>query len=461
VKHDFDLVTLGGGSGGVRASRLAASLGAKVALVERESLGGTCVNVGCVPKKLLSYAAHFRYDAEDAPGFGWRSEVPAFDWPTLIANKDTEIRRLNRVYEHILTDAGVEIVHGSARLEDAHTVDVGGRRLDTDKVLIATGGTAERLDVPGGDFAITSRDAFFLEELPSSVLIVGGGYIALEFASIFRGLGARVCLIHRGELFLRGFDEDVRTVLAEEMQKKGVDIRFGVELSSLARHGSGLRACLTDETVLDVDQTFVAVGRRANSGGLGLEEVGVQLRGKGAIVVDDGFQTTVPNIYAIGDVIDRIQLTPVALAEGSVLAHALFGGASAQPADVAYEDVATAVFTIPPVGTVGLTEHEARRELPSVDVYASRFRPLRHTLSGAEEQSFIKLIVDGETDRVRGFHMVGPDAPEITQGVAIALKCHATKAQFDATIGIHPTSAEELVTMRVKRPAPCAPDDVS
>ena len=454
-KFDYDLITLGAGSAGVRASRVAARYGARVAVVEERYLGGTCVNVGCVPKKLFVYAAHFGEDFDDAAGFGWTVGGRDFAWPRLIENKNAEIARLNGVYRDLLEGAGVRIIEGHARLLDAHMVAVGEDTYTAERILVATGGWPAVPDVPGREHVITSNEAFFLESLPETIVIVGGGYVAVEFAGIFHGLGARVIQLYRGPLFLRGFDDDVRQTLAREMDKKGIDLRFDSLVESIERRdtddGPRFTVTLTDGGAIEAGLVMYATGRRPITKGFGLEDAGVALNEKGAVVVDEEWRTSVPNIHAIGDVTDRINLTPVAIAEGQALADLLFNPSGRT---VGYDGVPSAVFSQPPVGTVGLTEAEARAGYGAVDVYRSTFRPLKHTLSGSDEQAMMKLIVDSRSDRVLGVHMVGPDAGEIIQGIAVALKCGATKAQFDATIGIHPTTAEEFVLMREKAPEP-------
>lgn len=454
-KYDFDLFTIGAGSGGVRASRMSAGLGARVAVAEGRFLGGTCVNVGCVPKKLMVYASHFREDFQDAAGFGWSVENPRFDWKTFIARKDAEIQRLNGVYRRLLHGAGVEILEGYARIVAPHTVEVSFasgevKRFTAEHILIATGGKPIRPEgVPGGERVLVSDDIFSLPEQPKRLVIVGGGYIAVEFACIFHGLGSEVSLVYRGPHFLRGFDDDLRSFLAEEMKKKGIALHFNQKLESIEEEKDGLVCALEHDQLLPADAILYAIGRRPNTDNLGLEKVGVKRGPDGAIVVDDYYRTSAPKIYAIGDVTNRINLTPVALAEGMALAKTLFGQ---QPTTVDYTDVATAVFSQPPLATVGLSEAKAKDLFAEIDVYTSEFSPLKNTLSQNPERTFMKLIVDRKTDRVLGVHMVGADAPEIIQMAAIALKCGATKAQFDATIGIHPTAAEEFVTMRTPRP---------
>ena len=446
-RYDFDLITIGAGSGGVRASRIAAAYGARVAVVEERYLGGTCVNVGCIPKKLLVYASEYGAAFEEAGGFGWTLAPARFGWSRLIANKNREIERLNGVYGELLTGAGATIIDGRAVVVDAHTVAVGARRLTTAHILVATGSWPVIPAIPGAEHAITSNEAFFLKQLPQSVILVGGGYIAAEFAGIFHGLGVKVTQLYRGALFLRGFDDDVRAKLAEEMRKRGVDLRFNADVKAIERSGAGVRASLGDGAELSADLIMYATGRAPNTRGIGLEQAGVELDAEGAVVVDRYSQSSQPNIYAVGDCTNRVMLTPVAIAEGQAVAETLF---NRKPTAVDYAAVPSAVFSQPSIGTVGLTEAQARHDLGDIDVYKSNFRPLRHTISGRDERTFMKLVVDRKTDRVAGCHMVGADAGEIIQGFAVALKCKATKADFDATIGIHPTAAEEFVTMRTK-----------
>ncbi|MCW5574594.1 MAG: glutathione-disulfide reductase [Burkholderiales bacterium] len=444
-RYDYDLITIGGGSGGVRASRVAASLGARVALVETAALGGTCVNAGCIPKKLFSYAAGFASDFGDAAGYGWQVPGPRFDWKALRIAKDREISRLNGVYAKLLGDAGVQVVEGRAMIRDAHAVEVAGRRLSAEHLLVATGGRAVRPDIPGAELGITSDEAFHLEALPCRALLVGGGYIAVEFASIFSGLGVETTLVHRGSRLLRGFDEDIADVLSGELRRQGVTLLLDESPARVAREGGALRVTLASGRELASDLLMFATGRRPNIKGLGLEAAGVAVAKNGAVQVDDRYRSAVPSVHAVGDVIGRVQLTPVALAEGAALARTLFGG---QPSTVDYANIPTAIFSHPHVGTVGLAEDEARRRFPEVKVYRSSFRPLKATLSGDAGKVFIKLVVDAASDRVLGAHMVGAEAGEIIQGLAVAMNCGATKAQFDTTIGIHPTTAEEFVTLR-------------
>ncbi len=450
---DYDFFVIGGGSGGVRAARIAGGHGAKVAVAEERYLGGTCVNVGCVPKKLLVYAAHFGEDFEDAVGFGWTVGERRFDWARLIANKNSEIERLNAVYARMLEASGVDVFDGHADLIDAHSVAIGERTYSADTILVAVGGWPIKPDVPGAEHAITSNEAFFLDGLPERVVVVGGGYIAVEFAGIFHGLGARVTQLYRGPMFLRGFDQDVRATLAEEMAKKGIELRFNANIAGIEQADGALRATLEDGATIDADCIMYAIGRAPLTANVGLENAGVALNAKGAVVVDEYSKTSVDNIYAVGDVTDRVNLTPVAIREGHAVADTVFGGA---PTTTDHADVPSAVFSQPAIGTVGLTESQARESYGAVDVYRSHFRAMKHTLGGRDEKTLMKLIVDRASDRVVGVHMVGPDAGEIIQGIGIAVKCGATKAQFDATVGIHPTSAEEFVTMRepVAEPAP-------
>ena len=443
--YDFDLFVIGAGSGGVRASRMAAGFGARVAVAESSRLGGTCVNLGCVPKKLMVYASTFSAAAEDARGFGWTAPQPTFDWATLITNKDREIARLNGIYRELLEGAGVRIMEGRARLRDRHTVEVDGTVVTADRILVSTGGRPFKSEIPGNELSITSDEIFHLDRQPERVVIAGGGYIAVEFAGILNGMGSEVTLIYRGPLFLRGFDDDVRSTLAEEMRKRGIDLRFDALIDRIERTGSGLVATTNHGDAIETDQILSAMGRLPNTAGLGLEKIGVELSDRGAVVVNEYLESSVPGIYALGDCIDRIALTPVALAEGMALAETLFNN---NPTVVDYADVPSAVFSQPPIGTVGLTEAEARNQGFDVLVYRSAFRPMVHTLSGRDERTMMKLVVDKPSDRVLGVHMVGSDAGEIVQGMAVALKAGATKSTFDSTIGIHPTAAEEFVTMR-------------
>jgi glutathione reductase (NADPH) len=447
MAYDFDLYVIGAGSGGVRAARFAAGFGAKVAVAESRYLGGTCVNVGCVPKKLLVYGAHFAEDFEQASGFGWSLGEANFDWATLIANKDREINRLNGIYRNLLVNSGVTLHEAHAKIVGPHEVEVNGQRYTAKNILIATGGWPQIPEIPGREHAIGSNEAFFLKELPKRVLVVGGGYIAVEFAGIFHGLGANTTLLYRGDLFLRGFDGSVRKHLQEELTKRGLDLQFNADIARIDKQADGsLKATLKDGRELEADCIFYATGRRPMLDNLGLENTDVQLTDKGFIKVDEQYQTSEPSILALGDVIGRVQLTPVALAEGMAVARRLFKPEQYRPVD--YKMIPTAVFSLPNIGTVGLTEEEAREAGHDVVIFQSRFRPMKLTLTECQEKTLMKLVVDGKTDKVLGCHMVGPDAGEIVQGLAIALKAGATKRDFDDTIGVHPTAAEEFVTMR-------------
>ena len=443
----FDLFIIGAGSGGVRAGRLAASRGARVAVAEDAALGGTCVNLGCIPKKLYSFAAHYAESFEEAHGFGWSVAPPTFDWATLKANRAGEISRLNRIYGELLTSAGATVLRGRARIIGPNEVEVAGFRHRTERIVVATGGWPVPPGVPGGERAISSNEIFDLARFPRHLVVVGGGYIACEFASIFNGLGAEVTQLYRGEQILRGFDHDIRHFVAAEMRKKGVDIRVGTTVAALEEGSESTmtRVVLGDGSTIDADTVLYATGRAPNTVGLGLEEIGVALDVNGAVVVDDRYRTNVPSVYAVGDVIDRVQLTPVALAEAMALVDNLFGGTERH---VDYLHIPTAVFTHPSIGTIGLSEQDARGRFEKIRVYRAEFKALRHTLSKSSERTLMKLIVDDASDRVVGLHMVGADAGETIQGFAVAMKAGATKAVFDATLGIHPTVAEEFVTMR-------------
>ncbi len=446
-RYDFDLIVIGAGSGGVRLARMSAQRGARVAVVESRYLGGTCVNVGCVPKKLFVYGAHVSDDLEDAAGYGWHipHDQVSFDWPTLVANKNAEIERLNGIYGRLLENAGVTIINGTAALHDANTVVVGDRSYTAGHITVATGSWPVVPDIPGKESILTSNEMFYLPQLPREAVIWGGGYIAVEFAGILAGLGVDTTLIYRGERFLRGFDDDIRTFLADEMTKKGIKLKFGVTIESVSSDNSHYSLALSDGSVMTTGLVMAATGRRALVDGLGLEQLGVELNQSGHVVVDEHFQTAVPSVTALGDVIGTPQLTPVALAQAMVLSRRLFGDGKGE---MDYSFIPTAVFCQPNIGTVGLTEAEARKAGHSLRIFRSEFRPMKYTLSGRDERCLMKLVVDADTDRVIGAHMVGPDAGEITQGLAVAMKAGATKADFDSTLGIHPTSAEEFVTMR-------------
>jgi glutathione reductase (NADPH) len=428
----------------VRASRFAAAYGARVAVAEDGRFGGTCVNVGCIPKKLFAYAAHTREDFEVAKGFGWTVGEPTFDWATLLANKDREITRLNGVYENTLAKAGVRILRARARVLDAHTVEAGGARHSARHILVATGSWPQVPPIPGRELAITSNEAFSLERLPRRALVVGGGYIAVEFASIFQGLGVETTLAYRGARLLRGFDAELGERLAEEMRKKGVALRLNANPAKLE---PGIRITYEDGATQEADLAMFATGRKPNTAGLGLEGAGVQLGADGAVRVDAYSKSSVDSIHAIGDVTNRLNLTPVATAEGMALARTLF---RSEPTALDHQNVPTAVFSNPNLATVGLSEEQARARHGKVDIYKTAFRALKHVMGAHEERTFMKLVVDAASQRVLGAHMIGPDAGEIIQGIGIAVKLGATKSQFDDTIGIHPTAAEEFVTMREK-----------
>jgi glutathione reductase (NADPH) len=446
MQYDYDLFVIGAGSGGVRASRMAASYGAKVAVCEDRYLGGTCVNVGCVPKKLYVYASEYSAHFNDAKGFGWQVSKPAFDWATLRDNKTDEISRLNGVYEGILDRAGVEIIDGRGKIIDAHTVEVNGKKFTTERILIATGGWPFIPDIPGKTHAVDSNGIFDLAEFPKRLAVVGGGYIAVEFAGIFHGLGAQVTQIVRGGGLLNGFDKETAEFAAEQIQQNGVHIHFNTEVTSIKKQkDDSLYLTMSDGHHLTVDTVLFATGRKPHLDGLGLENVDIKLGKSGHIEVNKTFQTSEPSIYALGDVTGGMELTPVALAEGMALAGYLF---DKQPCKLDYSNIATTVFCQPNIGTVGMTEEQARKEYSNVLKYRSNFRAMKHTLGGSQERTLMKLLVDGDSDRVLGAHMVGDSAGEIMQGIAIAIKCGATKTDFDATIGIHPTAAEEFVTMR-------------
>jgi glutathione reductase (NADPH) len=447
MAYDFDLFVIGAGSGGVRAGRFAAGFGARVAVAESRYLGGTCVNVGCVPKKLLVYGAHYAEEFEQAKSFGWTTGEPDFDWATLIANKDRQIHHLNGIYRNLLVNSGVTLLEGHARITGPHEVEINGQTHSAEHILIATGGWPQIPEFPGREHAITSNEAFFLQQLPKRIVVVGGGYIAVEFASIFHGLGADTTLMYRGELFLRGFDGSVRKHLHEELVKRGLQVSFNSDIERIEKQADGsLQLFLKDGRTLNTDCVFYATGRRPMLDNLGLENVEVKLNKQGFVEVDDHYQSSEPSILAIGDVIGRVQLTPVALAEGMAVARRLFKPDQYRPVD--YGHIPTAVFSLPNIGTVGLTEEDAKQAGHEVQIFESRFRQMKLTLTDNQERTLMKLVVDAKTDVVLGCHMVGPDAGEIIQSLAIALKAGATKRQFDDTIGVHPTIAEEFVTMR-------------
>ncbi|GAB1260017.1 glutathione-disulfide reductase [Aurantivibrio plasticivorans] len=449
MSYDFDFFVIGAGSGGVRSARVAANLGAKVGIAEDRYLGGTCVNVGCVPKKLYVYGSHFSEDFSLAKSYGWDVGSAFLNWDTLLKNKNDEIERLNNVYANLLDKANVELLPGRAKFIDAHTLEIndekeGSRRITADKILIATGAWPFVPDVPGKEHAITSNDAFYIEQLPHSIAIVGGGYIAVEFAGIFHGMGVETHLIYRGPLFLRGFDQSVREHMATNLEKKGIHVHFNTDVTAINRNGRSLSLTLNDGQTLDTESVMYATGRVPKIEGLGLENINITLTGTGHIAANTSFQTSTPNVYAVGDVIGGKELTPVAIAEGSAVANSLFGSA----VDVDYEHIATAVFSQPNIATVGMTEEEAREQYGDVRIYETSFKHMKHSFVGDTDKTFMKLIVEDQTDKVVGCHMIGADAGEIIQGIAVAMKAGATKAHFDSTIGIHPTAAEEFVTMR-------------
>jgi len=445
--NDVDLFVIGAGSGGVRAARIAAAHGARVMIAEEYRIGGTCVIRGCIPKKLLVYASRFAHEFAEAAGFGWTVPPAVFDWPTLIANKDKEIARLESVYRSNLEKAGVEIVKSRAVIEDATTIRLlaSGARVRCGHILVATGAAPfAGHPIPGFEHAISSNEAFHLPALPGEILIQGGGYVAVEFACIFAGLGSRVKLVYRGENILRGFDDDVRSHLRSEMEMRGIEVIVGQVVTAIDKHEARYTAMLTGGRKIDADRVMFAVGRKPNIANLGIEPAGIKTAPLGGIAVDAYSRTSVPNIYAIGDVTNRVNLTPVAIREGHAFADTVFGG---RPTIVDHTNVPTAVFSEPEIGAVGLTEAQARERLARVDIYRSTFRPLKATLSGRHSRVLMKLVVDAATDRVMGVHIVGEGASEMIQLVSVAVKMGATKADLDATIAVHPTAAEELVTM--------------
>ena len=458
-RYDFDLITIGAGSGGVAGSRRAGSYGARVAIVEEGRIGGTCVLRGCVPKKLLVYGAQFADAFADAAGFGWSVAPPSFDWPSLIAAKDKELARLEQIYKNMLKNSSVEIIEGRGVLTDPHTIEVAGRHYTAENIMIATGGHPTVPNIPGIEHVISSNEALDLPQLPRRIVIDGGGYIAVEFAGIFRGFGSEVVELIRREELLYGFDDDLRVALAQEMRGRGIEIHARTQVARIEkapREGYSVFTTIGQE--ISADLVMYATGRGPNTKGLGLDEIGVKTDEKGAVLIDEWSRSSVPNVYAVGDVTDRLNLTPVAIAEGRALAETLFND---NPIKMDHNDVPTAVFSQPPIGTVGLTEEQARRQYgDDVDVYCARFKPMKNTLSGRDERTYVKLVVDGRSDRVLGCHMLGVDAPEIVQGLAIAVKCGASKRMFDQTVGIHPSAAEEFVTMREKfiRPQKLAAD---
>ncbi|MXW54957.1 MAG: glutathione-disulfide reductase [Gammaproteobacteria bacterium] len=445
MNYDYDLFVIGAGSGGVRAARMSAGFGARVAVAEESSLGGTCVNVGCIPKKLFVYGSHFSEDFEDAEFYGWDLHPTQFDWRRLRDNKTEEVRRLNGIYGELLGDAGVDVYGSRATFVDDHTLRVGQDTITAEHILIATGSRPHVPRLPGSKFVISSNEMFYLPTLPRRIAVVGGGYIAVEFAGIMNGLGVDTTLVYRGPLFLRGFDEGIRSFVKTELEGKGIRLMFNTTVQSIRKEGNTRILLLNDNTELKVDQVLYATGRTPNTYGLELEKAQVETNSNGAVVVDESYQTSANNIYALGDVIDRFQLTPVAIAEGMAFSNSVFGGESGS---VDYSSIPTCVFCQPNIGTVGPTEEEATSQFDDLQVFESTFRPLKHTVTKRNERSLMKLLVDGATDRVIAAHMVGSDAGEIIQGLAVAITAKATKADFDRTIAIHPTSAEEFVTMR-------------
>lgn len=449
MAYDYDYFVIGAGSGGVRSARIAAGHGAKVGIAESWHLGGTCVNVGCVPKKLFSYASDFHASFEDSKGFGWDVESKGFDWKTLLANKNTEIERLNGIYQKLLDNAGVTTHWGHAKFIDDHTIDIDGTQVTADKILIATGGTPRALGIPGEEHALSSDEIFFTPELPEEILILGGGYVAVEFAHIFAGLGRKVTLMYRKEMFLRSFDHDISEALAKEMEKQGITLIFNTMLTEIEKTDAGFRAQTTAGETIETGLIMAAIGRNANTGKLHLDAAGVEASRNGRLSVNSEFQTNVPHIYGVGDIVNDYALTPVAIAEGHYLADKLFGGEAHATRSFSYNKIATAIFSGPPIGTIGMSEQEARDAGHDITLYKSNFRPMKHTLSGRDERSVMKVIVDAKTDIVLGMHMMGADSPEIMQGFSVAMNMGMTKADLDATIGIHPTAAEEFVTMRM------------
>lgn len=450
MSYDYDLIVIGAGSGGVRASRISAGHGARVAVIEESRPGGTCVIRGCVPKKLLMYGSSFSSEIEDAAGYGWHLSVDGHDWPSLIEAKNRELDRLEAIYRSLLSNAGVELIEGRGVVSGPHSVRVGEREITAERLLIATGGWPQIPDVPGlAEHAITSNEALDLAQRPDRIIVYGAGYIACEFASIFHGFGVETHLVYRAELPLRGFDEEIRAEAATALAGRGINLHPNCTISSVVAGPQDVKSVtLSDDVIINVDQVMAATGRLPNTAGLGLEVAGMTLGPKGEIAVDANSQTPVASIYAVGDVTDRVALTPVAIAEGHAFADSVFGG---RPRQVSHANIPSAVFTQPPIASVGLTEEQAIRHGTEIIVFISRSNAMKNTISGRQEKTFMKLVVDKVTDRVLGAHMLGPDAGEIMQGIGVAIVAGATKADFDATIGIHPTAAEEFVTMRTPR----------
>jgi glutathione reductase (NADPH) len=447
-RYDYDLLTIGAGSGGVAGTRRAGAYGARTAICEEWRIGGTCVLRGCVPKKLLVYGVQFADAFADAAGFGWTVPPASFDWPSLIAAKDREIGRLSQIYVNMLNNSGVEMIDGRGVVVDPHTIEIAGRTYTAERILVAVGGHPTVPAIPGIEHVISSNEALDLPALPRRIVIVGGGYIAVEFAGIFAGFGCEVVQIIRREELLYGFDDDLRVALAVEMRNRGIEIHTRTQVARIEQAAAGGYSVFTAiGQEISADIVMYATGRKPNTRGLGLAEAGVKLDDNGAVVVDEWQRSTVPSIYAVGDVTDRINLTPVAIAESRAIAETLFNN---NPVKMDHADVPSAVFSQPPIGTVGLSEEQARRKYGEVDIYCARFKPMKNTLAGRDERTFVKLVVEPRSDRVLGCHMLGTDAPEIVQGLAIAIKCGATKQQFDQTVGIHPSAAEEFVTLREK-----------
>jgi len=444
IHYDYDLFVIGAGSGGVRVARMASDQGVRVAIAEQKYLGGTCVNVGCVPKKLFVYASQFKSQFDAAAGFGWTVGKSTFNWASLVTNKNKEIERLHAVYHNLLQKSGVRIITGKAQVLDAHTVAVDGTQYSTERILIATGGFPSVPDISGKQHVVSSNDMFCLDKLPENIMIVGGGYIAVEFAGILQGLGVNTTICHRGHKLLRGFDENIGDFLANEMRKQGIKILFNTEIEAVESARNSFTVRFVDGSKINTDLVMYATGRTPNTIGFGLETLGVDLDKEQAIKINASYQTNVPSIYAIGDVTNRIKLTPVAIVEGIALVSMLY---SRQAKPVDYDNIPTAVFCHPPIGTVGLTEAQAREKYTDIDIYKTSFTPMKNTLSGTNEKTLMKMVVERNTDKVVGVHMVGSDAPEIIQGMAVAIRAGATKSVFDSTIGIHPTAAEEFVTM--------------
>lgn len=444
--YDYDLFVIGAGSGGVRAARMSAGTGAKVAIAEEKYLGGTCVNVGCVPKKLLVFASHYAEDFEDAEGFGWTVGERSFNWSTLIKNKNTEIERLNGIYKRMLENAGVNVVYGRARLVSDHSVEVNGEIITAEKILVTVGGTPSVPEFEGSEHVISSDQIFFLPEMPKKMVIVGGGYIAVEFAGIMKGLGVETHLVYRGDTLLKNFDHATANFVASEMEKKGIHIHYNTNVTKIEKGADGQLQCHLDTgTALNADQVMYATGRKSLTTDLGIEKVGLETRNNATIVSNESFQTSVPSIYALGDVIGTPELTPVATAQAMVFVSQQYGDGSKT---ISYDNIPTAIFSQPNIGTVGLSEEAAKKKGTAIDVYQSEFKHLKHTLSGNSERVLMRMIVEQSSQKVIGMHMAGPDAGEIIQGFAVAVKAGLSKDMFDSTIGIHPTAAEEFVTLR-------------